>query len=154
MTTQEQNHTSARPDATDKEAGLSLLEVLVTITIIGIFGTIVLLNVLPAQEQAMVQKARTDLATLEQAIDAYRLDMRRYPTTEQGLDALVTAPRDDAANYRPGGYLRRLEDDPWGNPYQYAYPGRDGRVFDIWSLGADGREGGEDLDADIGNWDR
>ncbi|WP_300553446.1 type II secretion system major pseudopilin GspG [Maricaulis sp.] len=154
MTMPVQNQPDARPDATDKEAGLSLLEVLVTITIIGIFGTIVLLNVLPAQEQAMVQKARTDIATLEQAIDAYRLDMRRYPTTEQGLDALMTPPSGDAANYRPGGYLRRLEDDPWGNPYQYAYPGRDGRVFDIWSLGADGREGGEDLDADIGNWER
>ena len=119
--------------------------------IIGIMGTIVLLNVLPEQDQAMLQKARTDIATLEQALDAYRLDMREYPTSEQGLQALVEAPR-DAGNYREGGYVRRLQDDPWGNPYQYAYPGQHGMI-DIYSLGADGREGGEGLDADIGNWE-
>ena len=86
----------------------------------------------------------------EQALDAYRLDMREYPSTEDGLQALVEAPR-GAENYREGGYVRRLPDDPWGNPYQYAYPGQHG-MLDIWSLGRDGREGGEELDADIGNW--
>ncbi|WP_300544285.1 type II secretion system major pseudopilin GspG [Maricaulis sp.] len=134
----------------DRDAGFSLLEIMISITILGLLATIVVINVLPAQDQAMVQKARTDIATLEQALDAYRLDMREYPSTEQGLQALVTPSR-DAANYREGGYIRRLPDDPWGNPYQYVYPGRHG-MLDIYSLGRDGREGGEDLDADIGNW--
>ncbi|WP_138514268.1 type II secretion system major pseudopilin GspG [Maricaulis alexandrii] len=141
---------SIRDDETDSEAGFSLLEIMIAVVIIGIMGTIVLLNVLPAQDQAMLQKARTDIATLEQALDAYRLDMREYPTSEQGLQALVEAPR-DAVNFREGGYVRRLQDDPWGNPYQYAYPGQHGMI-DIYSLGADGREGGEGLNADIGNW--
>ena len=143
-------HTHNPADETDSEAGFSLLEIMIAVVIIGIMGTIVLLNVLPAQDQAMLQKARTDIATLEQALDAYRLDMREYPTSEQGLQALVEAPR-DAANFREGGYVRRLQDDPWGNPYQYAYPGQHGMI-DIYSLGADGREGGEGLNADIGNW--
>ena len=134
----------------DCEAGFSLLEIMISITILGLLATIVVINVLPAQDQAMVQKARTDIATLEQALDAYRLDMREYPSTEDGLQALVEAPR-GAENYREGGYVRRLPDDPWGNPYQYAYPGQHG-MLDIWSLGRDGREGGEELDADIGNW--
>jgi len=132
------------------EAGFSLLEILVAIAIMGILLSLVVINVLPAQDQAMVQKARADIATLEQALDAYRLDMREYPSSEAGLQALVTAPR-DAANYRDGGYIRRLPDDPWGNPYQYVYPGQNG-MLDIYSLGRDGREGGEGLDADIGNW--
>ena len=132
------------------EAGFSLLEILVAIAIMGILLSLVVINVLPAQDQAMVQKARADIATLEQALDAYRLDMREYPSSEAGLQALVTAPR-NAANYRDGGYIRRLPDDPWGNPYQYVYPGQNG-MLDIYSLGRDGREGGEGLDADIGNW--
>ncbi|WP_291841909.1 type II secretion system major pseudopilin GspG [Maricaulis sp.] len=142
-----------RPDDDrDSEAGFSLLEIMIAVVIIGIMGTIVLLNVLPAQDQALLQKARTDIATLEQALDAYRLDMREYPNSEAGLQALVTPPRGvDASRYRSGGYVRRLQDDPWGNPYQYAYPGQHGMI-DIYSLGADGREGGEGLDADIGNW--
>ncbi len=144
-------HTTVQTDETDTEAGFSLLEIMIAVVIIGIMGTIVLLNVLPAQDQAMLQKARTDIATLEQALDAYRLDMREYPSSEQGLQALVEAPR-DASNFREGGYVRRLQDDPWGNPYQYAYPGQHGMI-DIYSLGADGREGGEGLNADIGNWE-
>lgn len=146
-------NTENRPEVQsedDSEAGFSLTEIMISVVIMGLLGTVVVLNVLPLREQASVQKARADIATLEQALDAYRLDMRRYPTVEEGLDALVNAPR-DADNYREGGYIRRLPDDPWGNPYQYVYPGENG-VFDIYSLGADGREGGEDNDADIGNW--
>ncbi|MGK0265815.1 MAG: general secretion pathway protein G [Maricaulis sp.] len=134
----------------DREAGFSLLEIMISITILGLLATIVVINVLPAQDQAMVQKARTDIATLEQALDAYRLDQRAYPGVEQGLEALVTAPG-EAGSFREGGYIRRLPDDPWGNPYQYVYPGERGMI-DIYSLGRDGREGGEGLDADIGNW--
>jgi general secretion pathway protein G len=134
----------------DQEAGFSLLEIMISITILGLLATIVVINVLPAQDQAMVQKARTDIATLEQALDAYRLDQRSYPSVEQGLEALVTAPS-DGGSFREGGYIRRLPDDPWGNPYQYVYPGEHGMI-DIFSLGRDGREGGEGLDADLGNW--
>jgi general secretion pathway protein G len=146
-------NTENRPEVQsedDSEAGFSLTEIMISVVIMGLLGTVVVLNVLPLREQASVQKARADIATLEQALDAYRLDMRRYPTVEEGLDALVNAPR-DADNYREGGYIRRLPNDPWDNPYQYVYPGENG-VFDIYSLGADGREGGEDNDADIGNW--
>lgn len=146
-------NTENRPEVQsedDSEAGFSLTEIMISVVIMGLLGTVVVLNVLPLREQASIQKARADIATLEQALDAYRLDMRRYPTVEEGLDALVNAPR-DADNYREGGYIRRLPNDPWDNPYQYVYPGENG-VFDIYSLGADGREGGEDNDADIGNW--
>ena len=101
----------------------------------------------------MKEKARADISVLEQSIEGYRLDNFTFPTNEQGLQALVTPPagmtRPD--RYREGGYIRRLPQDPWGNPYQYAVPGEKGR-FDIYSFGADGRKGGEGDDADIGNW--
>jgi general secretion pathway protein G len=126
---------------------------MVTILIIGLLSTIVLVNVLPSRDAAMVEKARTDVRALEQALEYYRLDMLAYPTPEQGLEALVTAPAGHprADRYREGGYVRRLPLDPWGNAYQYAVPGERLPV-DIYSLGADGRPDGEGLDADIGNW--
>ena len=137
----------------DGEAGFTLTELMVVIFIIGLLATVVLINVLPSSDQARVEKARADIRLLEQALELYRMDMLVYPSTEQGLEALVEVPDgvERAANYREGGYVRRLPDDPWGNPYQYAYPGQHG-MLDIWSLGRDGREGGEELDADIGNW--
>lgn len=136
-----------------KDAGFSLIEVMVTMVIIGLLSTLVLINVLPSRDKAMVDKARADIATLELAMDAYKMDNFTYPRTEEGLAALVSAPASvQAERYREGGYIRRLPDDPWGNPYQYAYPGR-ARPFDIYSLGADNAPGGEGLDADIGNWD-
>lgn len=140
---------SARP----AEAGFTLTEVTVTILIIGLLSTIVLVNVLPSRDAAMVEKARTDVRTLEQALEYYRLDMLAYPSTEDGLEALVSAPAGHprAGRYREGGYIKRLPDDPWGHPYQYAAPGEHGAI-DIYSFGADGRPDGEGLDADIGNW--
>ena len=101
----------------------------------------------------MVEKARADIATLDQAIELYRVEMLVYPSTDQGLEALVEAPADPrlAARYREGGYIRRLPNDPWGNSYLYLQPGEHGQ-YDIYSLGADGRPGGEGQDADIGNW--
>jgi general secretion pathway protein G len=101
----------------------------------------------------MREKARADVAVLEQAIEAYRLDNLAFPTTEQGLKALVSPPASlaRADRYREGGYIRRLPQDPWGNPYQYALPGEHGR-FDVYSFGADGAKGGEGENADIGNW--
>lgn len=138
---------------TRREAGFSLIEVMVTMVIIGLLSTLVLINVLPSRDKAMVDKARADIATLELAVDTFRMDNFTYPRTEDGLVALVSAPANARVErYREGGYIRRLPDDPWGNPYQYAYPGR-ARAFDVYSLGADNAPGGEGLDADIGNWD-
>ena len=135
------------------EDGFTLVELMVVIVIIGLLATVVMLNVLPSQDRAMVQKARADISVLEQAMESYRLDNLTYPTNEAGLQALVTAPAGltRADRYREGGYVRRLPEDPWGNPYQYRTPGEHG-AFDIYSLGADGEPGGEKNDADIGNW--
>ncbi|WCL53737.1 type II secretion system major pseudopilin GspG [Gimibacter soli] len=136
-----------------KDEGFTLVEVMVVIVIIGLLATVVVINVLPSQDKAMVEKARADILILEQALEMYKLDNLTYPTTDQGLEALVTPPAglSRPERYRPGGYIKRLPDDPWGNAYQYATPGEHGSV-DIFSLGADGRMGGADLAADIGNW--
>ena len=138
----------------DREAGLSLIEIMVVMVIIGLLATIIVINVLPTQNRAMLEKARADVGQLENAVEMYRLTLNRYPTTEEGLDALVTPPDDarDAQRFPEGGFINRLPEDPWGNDYQYLYPGEHGR-FDVWSWGADGRAGGEGEDADIGNWD-
>ncbi|MDP2214172.1 type II secretion system major pseudopilin GspG [Phenylobacterium sp.] len=135
------------------EAGFTLVELMVVVVIIGLLATVVMINVLPSQDRAMREKAKVDISTLEQAVETYRLEMLAYPTTDQGLSALVQAPPGVARadRYRDGGYIRRLPEDPWGNPYQYAYPGERGR-FDVYSFGADGAKGGEGEDADIGNW--
>jgi general secretion pathway protein G len=122
--------------------GFTLVELMVVILIIGLLATVVIINVLPATDKAAVTKAKADVATLEQAAEMYRLNKLAYPSGADGLQALVRE-----------GFVKRLPKDPWGNPYRYAAPGRDGRSFDIYSYGADGREGGEGKDADIGNWD-
>lgn len=138
-------------EARRKRAGFTLVELMVVIVIIGLLATVVAINVLPSQDKAMVGKARADIAVLEQAIETYRLDNMTFP---DNLQALVAAPAGltRPERYRQGGYVRRLPEDPWGNPYQYRRPGADGRQFDVFSLGADGREGGEGNDADLGNW--
>ncbi len=137
-----------------KRAGFTLVEVMVVVVIIGLLATVVVINVLPAQDRAMVEKAGADIAVLEQAVETYRLDNLTFPRSEDGLQALVAPPAslNRPERYRQGGYVRRLPDDPWGNPYQYRQPGRDNRPFEIISLGADGQEGGEGNDADISNW--
>jgi general secretion pathway protein G len=132
--------------------GFTLVELMVVIVIIGLLTTIVVINVLPSQDKARVEKAKADIALLEQAAEMYRLDNLAYPSSGDGLQALVKAPAGtEATRYRAGGYIRKLPDDPWGNPYHYEAPGKHGAV-DIFSYGADGREGGEGNDADIGNW--
>jgi len=135
------------------EAGFTLVELMVVIVIIGLLSTFVVLNVLPSQDKAMVEKARADVALLEQAVEMYRLDNLTYPTMDQGLEALVRVPEGLAQpeRYRKDAYVRRLPSDPWGTDYQYVVPGEHG-PFDIYSLGANRRLGGEGLDADIGNW--
>lgn len=149
-----QGQIATRDAAVRRERGFTLIELMVVIVIIGLLATVVVVNVLPTQDTAMTEKARADVALLEQAVEMYRLDNMTYPTVDEGLDALVSAPsslsRPD--RYRSGGYIKRLPDDPWGNPYQYLQPGEYG-TFDVYSLGADGRLGGESLNADIGNWE-
>ncbi|MGP1276489.1 MAG: type II secretion system major pseudopilin GspG [Caulobacterales bacterium] len=136
------------------EDGFTLVEIMVVVVIIGLLATVVVLNVLPSQDRARIEKARADIGRIEQAVEMFRLDMGRYPTTDEGLEVLVTAPADPrlAARFPEGGYINRLPEDPWAGQYQYMAPGEHGR-FDVWTLGADGRPGGEGNDADIGNWD-
>lgn len=135
------------------EDGFTLIELMVVIVILGILATLVIINVLPNQDKAMVTKAQADIATLEQAVELYRLNNLSYPTTADGLEALVRPPASltQAQRYQPGGYIKKLPSDPWGRPYRYASPGQHGAV-DIYSLGADGGEGGEGENADVGNW--
>lgn len=136
-----------------REQGFTLVELMVVIVIIGLLTTIVVINVLPSQDKAMGKKAEADVALLEQALEMYRLDNLVYPSASDGLRALVQPPASltQPDRYRRGGYVKRLPDDPWGRPYLYAVPGRNG-TFDVYSLGADGAEGGEGENADIGNW--
>lgn len=136
-----------------REAGFTLVELMVVIVIIGLLATVVMINVLPSQDRAMIEKTRADIAVLEQAVETYRLETLVFPQTGDGLQALIAAPRslEHPERYRSGGYIRRLPSDPWGNAYQYVYPGRH-TGYDIYSFGSDGREGGEGNAADIGNW--
>ena len=138
-----------------RQRGITLVELLVVLAILALISAIVVINVLPERDRAAVRKTQIDIGVIETALDQYRLDMFNYPTTSQGLSALLELPADErrAANYRPGGYLKGAALlDPWGNPYQYEIPGQRGGAFDLFSLGADGQPGGEGLDADIGNW--
>jgi general secretion pathway protein G len=121
--------------------GFTLVELMVVLVIIGLLATVVMINVLPSQDRAMATKARADIATLSQAMEMYRLETMRYP---QNLAAL-SQPRPGGG----GGYVRSLPEDPWGRPYQLSVPGRGGAPFDIFSLGADGAEGGDGENADI-----
>ena len=141
-------------EAGDREDGFTLVELMVVIVIIGLLATIVIINVLPNLGKANTGKARTDIATLEQALEYYRLDNMSYPRTEQGLKALVSAPAGLAqpGRYNKAGYIKKLPNDPWGAPYEFAAPGTHGGPFDIFSLGADGQPGGEGENADIGSW--
>ncbi len=134
------------------ENGFTLVELMVVIVIIGLLATIVALNVLPSGDTARIQKAKADIATIEQGLEMYRLQQGSYPTTSQGLQALVSAPAGvDASRYQAGGYIKRLPEDPWNRPYLYASPGQHGAA-DVWTLGADGKDGGEGINADIGSW--
>ncbi|KAB2823944.1 type II secretion system major pseudopilin GspG [Aliivibrio finisterrensis] len=136
-----------------KQGGFTLLEVMVVIVILGVLASLVVPNLLGNKEKADQQKTITDIVALENSLDMYKLDNSVYPTTDQGLEALVSKPTSspEPRNYRSDGYIRRLPNDPWGNEYQYLSPGDNGAI-DIFSLGADGQEGGEGANADIGNW--
>ena len=134
--------------------GFTLLEVLVVLGIIGIMAAFVVPNVMGARSGAQVKAVKVDLASISAALNMYKLDNFVYPSAEQGLGALLTKPggQPEAPNWRSGGYIEKAAKDPWQNTYQYLRPGQHGE-FDLYSLGADGKPGGEGDDADIGNWD-
>lgn len=134
------------------EQGFTLIELMVVIVILGLLAAIVTFNVLPLGDRGKITKAKADIATIESALDLYKLQNDGYPTTTDGLQALVSPPADvDASKYQRGGYIKKLPNDPWGRPYLYAAPGQHGDV-DVWTLGADKKEGGEGPNADIGSW--
>jgi general secretion pathway protein G len=143
-----------RPLRQRVQRGFTLVEIMVVVVIIGILGALVVPKLLGRTGEARQTAARTDIDSLKAALKFYKLDNQRYPTTEQGLQALVQKPTAGPAanNWKEGGYLERLPKDPWGNPYQYLSPGIHGEV-DIFSFGADGQPGGTGEDADIGSWD-
>lgn len=130
------------------QGGFTLIEVMVVVAILGILATIVMTNVIGKDDQARVTTTKASLAAIANALDLYKLDNHKYPTTDEGLMALVEKPA-SAKTFPDGGYLNNLPEDPWGNPFQYVYPGSNGRKYDLYSLGGDGAEGGEGNDADI-----
>ena len=137
-----------------RQRGFSLIEILVVLVIMGILMSLVAPQVLNRVDEARIQKVHTDFKSIETALNIYKLDNYMYPTTEQGLEALVNKPDIDPIpkNWKEGGYLAELPKDPWDETYKYVSPGDHGK-FDIYTLGADGVIGGEDQAADIGNWE-
>jgi general secretion pathway protein G len=142
------------PLARSGSRGFTLIEIMVVVVIMGILAALVVPKLMGRTDDARVMAARQDIATLMQGLKLYKLDNQRYPTTEQGLRALIARPAEGPvpANWKMGGYLDKLNKDPWGNPYQYLSPGVHGEV-DLFSYGADGQPGGTGNDADIGSWD-
>ncbi len=136
-----------------RQRGFTLIEIMVVVVIIGMLAALVLPRVLGRLDDAGIAKAKSDIRTLSSALKLYKLDNFNYPSTQQGLEALTSAPDGEPAakNWKRGGYIERLPADPWGNEYQYLSPG-DKMEFDLWSFGSDARLGGEDVAADIGNW--
>ena len=134
--------------------GFTLIEIMVVVVIMGILAALIVPKLMGRTDDARIIAARQDIVTVMQALKLYKLDNQRYPTTEQGLQALIAKPTTGpAANgWKTGGYLDKLPKDPWGNPYQFLSPGIKGEI-DVFTLGADGQPGGAEYDADIGSWD-
>jgi general secretion pathway protein G len=134
------------------QRGFTLIEIMVVVVILGILAALVAPNVIRRVDDARVTKAKQDIRAYETALNLYRMDNFRYPTTEQGLQSLVQKPSDpNIRNWKEGGYIDSLKKDPWGRDYLYISPGTRGE-FDLYTLGADGQPDGEGPDADIGNW--
>ena len=146
-------YSKAFPMRKQTQRAFTLIEVLVVVVILAILAAIVVPRVIGRTDDAMVAKARADVQGLSTALGLYKLDNFTYPSTDQGLDALVSKPggSPEAANWRSGGYIDRLPKDPWNREYQYLSPGTHGE-FDIYTLGQDGQTGGDGIAADIGNW--
>jgi general secretion pathway protein G len=136
-----------------RHGGFTLIEIMVVVVILGILAAIVVPKIMDAPDKARVAKSKQDIAAIVSALNMYKLENYNYPSTQQGLEALVAPPQGDppARNWKPGGYLQQLPKDPWGTPYQYLNPGVHGEI-DVFSLGADGKPGGDGMNADLGNW--
>ncbi len=136
-----------------KAKGFTLVEIMVVVVIMGILAALVVPKMMGRTDDARILAAKQDIATIMQGLKLYRLDNQRYPTSGQGLQALITIPTSSPipTNWKAGGYLDRLSKDPWGNFYQYQSPGSRGEI-DVFSFGADGQAGGSGIDADIGSW--
>jgi general secretion pathway protein G len=138
-----------RPYAPRRPArGFTLIEIMVVVVIIGLLAAVIVPQVVSKVDEARVAKAKEDIQSLETALTEYRLDNSTYPTTEEGLKALVKQPNDPSVTHWHGPYVQRLSQDPWGRPYQYVYPGTHGLPYDLYTLGPDGQLG----DKSIGNW--
>lgn len=135
------------------DAGFSLLEVMVVVVILSVLALVIVPRVIDRPDQARAARAQSDIAAISSALKLYKLDNFRFPSTEQGLAALTQPPNTPplAQNWAAGGYLERLPQDPWGQPYQYLSPGVQG-AFDVFSYGADGVAGGSGANADVGSW--
>ncbi|MGA2188400.1 MAG: type II secretion system major pseudopilin GspG [Steroidobacteraceae bacterium] len=134
----------------NRQSGFTLIEIMVVVVILAVLGALVVPKILENVDKARVTRAQSDIRAIQTALDLYRLDNFKYPTTEQGLQALVKQPSDPTiTNYRSGGYLPSMPKDPWNNPYQYVSPGADGRDYEITTYGRDGKPGGDGYDADI-----
>lgn len=132
------------------QKGFTLIEVMVVVVILGILAAVVVTKVADRPDEAKLVKVKQDILTLESALNLYKLDNDIYPTSEEGLEALVQEPA-NARNWKQGGYVARLQKDPWNTPYQYLSPGENSQI-DIYSFGADKQPGGEGINADVGNW--
>lgn len=144
----------AFPSRRPWSGGFTLIEIMVVIVILGVLAALVVPRVLERPDEARAIAARSDIATIMQALKLYRLDNQRYPTAEQGLPALIAKPEQAPVppNWKPGGYLERLPKDPWGRAYVFVIPGVRGEI-EVFSFGGDGQPGGSGIDADIGSWD-
>lgn len=146
--------TAIRPRTRRKaDRGLTLIELMVVVVILSLLAVVIVPRVIDRPDQARVARAQSDIAALSAALNLYRLDNGAYPSTEQGLEALVQRPTRPPvpSNWAEGGYIDRVPNDPWGRPYQFLSPGVRG-AFDLMSFGADGRPGGSGVNAEIGNW--
>jgi len=134
--------------------GFTLIEILVVIAILATLASAVMMTLHKKPDEARVAKTKSDISSLEQALEVFRLDMQRYPTDEEGLQALVVAPDSEDVDRWKGPYIKRMENDPWGTPYVYAIPGEHNpESFDLMSYGGNREEGGEgEFDTDLGNW--
>jgi general secretion pathway protein G len=133
-----------------RQRGFTLIEIMVVVVILSVLGALVVPQIIDKVDVAKVKRAQSDIRAIQTALDLYRLDNFKYPTTEQGLQALVKQPVDPTiTNYAPAGYLKSLPKDPWGNVYLYVSPGSDGRDYEITTYGRDGKPGGDGYDADI-----
>src|SRR5215813_5092229 len=133
--------------------GFTLIEIMVVVIIIGLLAAVIVPQVMNRVDEARMTKAKADIQSLETALTMYRLDNSKYPTTDQGLQALVAQPTDPSVrHWRQGGYLQRVSKDPWGNDYHYEAPGTHGHEYDLYTLGSDDQPGGDGVAADIGNW--